>query len=90
MTNPCENIPRRIHYENPAFNPFDYPVSIQRVRLNAGGYDSCGCYFGIGQPLYRATDASGNSIHIRAMDRKTAGQKIETRIGACVWWGRKL
>jgi hypothetical protein len=34
--------------------------SLQRVRLNAGGYDHGGAYWGIGRPLYRA-EADGDA-----------------------------
>lgn len=34
---------------------------LQRVRLNSGGYDSRGRYFGTGQPLYKwSTEFEGN------------------------------
>jgi len=47
--------------------------TLQRERLNSQGYDSCGCYWGVGSPLYwYATDDGEISRHIRARDRKHA------------------
>ena len=79
----------RIHLDDPRFNPFAGPVALYRVRLNSDGYDACGCYFGLGMPLYRADDALGHSTHVRAADRNAAARKIETAIGASVPWLRK-
>lgn len=38
--------------------PGDYagPVRVARVRLNSGGYDSGGAYWGLGPPLYQARE----------------------------------
>jgi hypothetical protein len=79
----------RLHFDDPAFNPFPGPVTLRKVRLNQGGYDSCGCYFGIGLPLYRAEDDQGHSTHIRAYDRLAAARRIETEVGASIPWARK-
>jgi len=38
---------------------YDGPVSLRKVRLNTGGYDSDGCYWGVGEPLYFAQDDEG-------------------------------
>ena len=79
----------RLHFDDPRFNPFNGPVTLQRVRLNSGGYDSCGCYFGLGMPLYRAEDALGHCTHVRALDRKGAAARIETAAGCVAWWARR-
>lgn len=45
--------------------------SLQRVRLNAGGYDSGGAYWGVGQPLYWAS-AGEADMFFRAATRQDA------------------
>lgn len=47
-------------------------VSLRRVRLNSGGYDRGGAYWGLGQPLYEANDDCGNTIIFRATNRESA------------------
>lgn len=44
--------------------PRDPPMTLQRVRLNSGGYDRGGAYWGIGQPLYwwSITITEGDSV----------------------------
>ena len=54
---------------------------LYRVRLNKGGYDSSGCYWGVGLPLFEAyTDNCGRFMHIRAHDRAQAKDMIATAI----------
>ena len=48
------------------------PVSLRYVRLDRGGYDSHGTYWGVGIPLWRAQDAEGRVRHVRAVDRDAA------------------
>ena len=55
-------------------------VSLRKVRLNQGGYDSKGEYFGIGMPLYVYTFEDGTRIHeryLRAETREKAKELIE-------------
>lgn len=51
-------------------------LTLQRVKLDRGGYDSGGAYWGLGKPLWRARDhASGGSVvdvHVRAIGRGPA------------------
>lgn len=48
-------------------------VSLTRVKLNRGGYDSRGEYFGSGAPLWSASDDNGEFYEMfRAVDRRTA------------------
>lgn len=53
------------------------PVSIVRVPLNRGGYDSRGEYFGVGEPLFHAAseDLSIN-LTLRAPDRSAAKAQV--------------
>jgi len=49
---------------------------LQRVYLNAGGYDNGGAYWGIGAPLYWYSD-DGNLVgYLRARDRSDAKRQI--------------
>lgn len=56
-------------------------VHLVRVRLDSGGYDDGGAYWGLGEPLYHAYDDSLSSDHeegkgvyafVRAGNRKQA------------------
>lgn len=47
-------------------------LSLQRVRIDCGGYDAGGAYWGLGQPLYVATDGDGIEVFVRAPDREAA------------------
>lgn len=66
-------------------------VILYRVRINKGGYDSLGHYWGIGQPLYYyeypiKVLSYGREInswrcsHMRAADREHAKDLISFRI----------
>lgn len=48
-------------------------VSITKERLNNGGYDRDGVYFGVGEPLYYVMDEDGiYGDYIRASCREEA------------------
>lgn len=47
-------------------------VRLFRVRINRGGYDDGGAYWGIGKPLYCAECAEGGRRFIRADSRLQA------------------
>jgi hypothetical protein len=61
-------------------------LSLQRVRLNSGGYDSGGAYWGIGEPLYVATDHENTTVFVRAMTRN--GAKHAVRLRLAMWDGQ--
>ena len=46
-------------------------MNLQRVRLDAGGYDSGGAYWGHGKPLFRAW-SDDVEFYTRATDRTEA------------------
>lgn len=50
----------------------DQSVRVFRVPINSGGYDSGGAYWGIGAPLYCATDQEEYTRYIRAQCREEA------------------
>lgn len=55
-------------------------VRLVRVRLNRGGYDSRGRYFGVGAPLYRfETDDGEIHGYVRARDRQHARLEVLKR-----------
>ncbi len=50
---------------------------LSRIRIDAGGYDPGGAYWGVGQPLYYFTTADGaESGYLRAADRDHAKDKV--------------
>lgn len=81
-----------IHNPTPKINPFydapmgrhtgpDYldttgPLYLRRIRINNGGYDDGGAYWGLGSPLYYVEDHDGNSQFFRARNREAAKAKI--------------
>ena len=63
---------------------------LRRVKLNNGGYDSTGCYWGSGSPLYWAQSEKEFDFgkqypesfenHFRAADREHAKELIKKEI----------
>lgn len=52
---------------------FNTPLTLRRVRLDSGGYDSNGTYFGIGQPLFWCASNDGTvDMTFRAANRNEA------------------
>lgn len=50
---------------------------LQRVRLDSGGYDSGGAYWGLGQPLYTCFDEAADYLRFfRASSRDRAKETI--------------
>ena len=47
-------------------------IYLRRVRLNSGGYDTGGAYWGLGAPLWQAMDRDVNCRIFRAADRANA------------------
>ncbi len=54
-------------------------VRLNRVRLDRGGYDNGGAYWGFGTPLWLAEDSEGNQQFLRAKDRSTAKKELQGR-----------
>lgn len=60
--------------------------ALQRVRLNQGGYDSTGTYWGIGMPLYcwqyygDDEELDGIGDYIRAHDREDAKIRVTKHV----------
>ena len=58
-----------------------FKFQLTRVRLNQGGYDSGGAYWGLGQPLYayvaaEPIDGELPNGYLRATDRQHAKDQI--------------
>jgi hypothetical protein len=49
---------------------------LRRIRINSGGYDAGGAYWGLGAPLYECQDQDGNTITLRARNRDEAKRQI--------------
>lgn len=60
--------------------------SLQRVRLDAGGYDAGGAYWGTGEPLWRASDDTSNptcdtiELFFRAHTREQAKRMVVAKV----------
>lgn len=53
-------------------------LHLRRVRINSGGYDDGGAYWGIGQPLFECFDGDDFNVYLRARDREAAKAKIRS------------
>lgn len=51
-------------------------MHLRRVRINNGGYDDGGAYWGIGQPLYAYDDGENDWSYLRAYNRDAAKRAI--------------
>lgn len=60
----------RAEWREPPTKP--HSVRVFRVRLDSGGYDDGGAYWGLGKPLYCATDGAGYRMFTRAETRMHA------------------
>ncbi len=63
--------------------PEPVKLTLQRVRLDSGGYDAGGAYWGSGEPLYRASDDMGLDeieLFFRAPDRETAKRLVLAKL----------
>ena len=53
-------------------------ITVDRERLDRGGYTSSGRYFGVGEPLYAWwSEELGEGGHVRAKNAKEAREKVE-------------
>lgn len=52
-------------------------IRLFRVPLDSGGYDRGGAYWGLGEPLYMATDGDSFRATVRASSRFGALAKLE-------------
>ena len=44
-------------------------VRMRRVRLDSGGYDKGGAYFGLGAPLYYVSGDESGYVYVRGVSR---------------------
>lgn len=64
-------------------------MKLSKVRLNRGGYDSRGRYYGTGRPLYRAeAEVCGKDreVHVRASSRKEATAEAKAELQKYTKW----
>lgn len=61
------------------------PCRLFRVRLDSGGYDDGGAYWGIGAPLYCATDEDQFRHFTRACDRQAAAGYFAKKFPGIKW-----
>jgi hypothetical protein len=71
IRNSAEGLPNHLYGNQEEF--LKVKLHVEHVRINKGGYDRTGRYWGIGQKLYRVYDDSGFiDKHVRAPNAKTA------------------
>ncbi len=59
---------------------FEGRIFLRRIRLNSGGYDPNGTYFGIGVPLYWVASEGGEVDYmLRADSRGSAREMVLVR-----------
>jgi hypothetical protein len=60
-------------------------LSVAHVRLNSGGYDNGGAYWGVGSPLYRVagetSDGDTVEFFMRAADRSEVKARVRDEYG---------
>jgi hypothetical protein len=64
-------------------------MKLSKVRLNRGGYDSRGRYYGTGKPLYKAeAEVCGKDreVHVRASSRTEAKREAESELKRYAKW----
>lgn len=54
-------------------------MHLRRVRINSGGYDDGGAYWGLGAPLWAYDDGENDWSYLRARTRDDAKAKILER-----------
>lgn len=76
----CGDIKRGAAFGRPTIHgPKDFSgrLTLRRIRLNQGGYDCNGTYFGAGMSLYWYADEEGTiDGMLRATDRANARAKV--------------
>lgn len=66
--------------EHHATQDIEVRFTLQRVRLNSGGYDCGGAYWGLGKPLYwYASGLEDVDGYLRAASREEAKAEIRHR-----------
>lgn len=54
-------------------------IHLQRVKLDSGGYDRGGAYWGVGEPLFVAWDDTEGEVYLRASGRDRAKLILNAR-----------
>jgi hypothetical protein len=59
---------------------FNGRLYLRKIRLDSGGYDQLGTYFGSGLPLYWVASADSSVDYVlRAKTRESAKQQVQTK-----------
>lgn len=86
----CGDLKRGASFGRPSHAgaaPASAKFTLQRVRIDSGGYDPGGAYWGIGAPLYwYATDDGEVSSYLRASTRTGAKAKIRAMYPDARFW----
>lgn len=73
---------------NPNAETFDKPLTLRKIRLDSGGYDPNGTYFGTGTPLYWCASHDGNIDRtLRATSRNEAMSKVRAWYPLATFYG---
>lgn len=74
-------------------NRLEYPLEapakfyLRRVRINSGGYDEGGSYWGVGLPLYFARDDDREiDMFLRAVSRDDAKWQVRLKYPAAAFY----
>jgi len=59
---------------------------LRHIRLNSGGYDAGGAYWGHHQRLYYVEDGYGGSLFFRAWDREAAKAFLIAKFPGATFW----
>lgn len=70
----------------PEFLDTSGKIYLRRIRLNSGGYDNGGAYWGLGQPLWETQDQDGNGLIFRESDRESAKNHIRNLFPAAKFY----
>lgn len=72
----------RTGLQEPSQGPRQVRLYLERLKLDSGGYDPRGTYYGLGLPVYRASDDRGDvDVTLRANDRAHAKDLVRRRLG---------
>ena len=65
-------------------------LRLERMRLDSGGYDSGGAYWGGPSTMWVAHhEEEGYEFFVRAPDREAAKAKVRERLPLASFWGRQ-
>ena len=88
MGRPCRGLSDPDFQAGPDIQP-GTRFYLHGVRVNAGGYDGAGAYWGLGQKLWRAVSTCGRvELFFRAADRQAARSEVRKACSGAVTFFR--